>query len=96
MTFFVDPGERAYVNRISFFGNDKTRDDVLRREMRQFEGAPASQASIDQSKRRLEQLGFFSTVKVDTPRVAGTSDLVDVNYTVEEQPSGSIGANVGY
>lgn len=96
MTFFVDPGERAYVNRISFIGNGKTRDDVLRREMRQFEGAPASQAAIDQSKRRLEQLGFFSTVKVDMPRVPGRNDEVDLVYTVEEQPSGSIGANVGY
>lgn len=96
ITFFVDAGDRAYVNRINFTGNNKTRDDVLRREMRQFEGAPASQAAIEQSKRRLEQLGFFSTVKSDTVRVPGASDLVDVNYTVEEQPSGSIGANIGY
>lgn len=96
ITFFVDAGDRAYVNRINFTGNNKTRDDVLRREMRQFEGAPASQAAIEQSKRRLEQLGFFSTVKSDTARVPGASDLVDVNYTVEEQPSGSIGANIGY
>jgi outer membrane protein insertion porin family len=96
MTFFIDPGERAYVNRINFVGNNKTRDDVLRREMRQFEGAPASQAAIDQSKQRLERLGFFSTVKVDMPRVAGSNDLIDLAYTVEEQPSGSIGANVGY
>lgn len=96
MTFFVDPGERAYVNRISFTGNAKTADQVLRREMRQFEGAPASQSAIDQSRRRLEQLGFFSTVKPETTRVPGSADLVDVEYTVEEQPSGSIGANIGY
>ncbi|MFZ5755873.1 MAG: outer membrane protein assembly factor BamA [Pseudomonadota bacterium] len=96
MTFFVEPGDRMYVNRVTFTGNSKTRDDVLRREMRQFEGAPASQAAVDQSKRRLEQLGFFSTVKSTTPRVPGTSDRIDVNYEVEEQPSGSIGANVGY
>jgi outer membrane protein insertion porin family len=96
LTFFVEPGDRAYVNRITFSGNNKTRDDVLRREMRQFEGAPASQAAIDLGKRRLEQLGFFSTVKADTPRVPGENDRIDVNYTVEEQPSGSIGANVGY
>lgn len=96
MIFFVDPGDRVYVNRITFSGNTKTRDEVLRREMRQFEGAPASQAAIDQSKRRLEQLGFFGSVKSDTPRVPGSSDQVDLNFTVEEQPSGSIGANVGY
>ncbi|MFZ5722577.1 MAG: outer membrane protein assembly factor BamA [Pseudomonadota bacterium] len=96
MTFFVEPGDRMYVNRITFAGNDKTRDDVLRREMRQFEGAPASQAAIEQSKRRLEQLGFFSTVKSSTTRVPGSGDRIDVNYEVEEQPSGSIGANVGY
>lgn len=96
MTFFVDAGERAYVNRITFSGNGKTRDEVLRREMRQFEGAPASQAAIEQSRRRLEQLGFFSTVKSDTPRVPGSTDQIDVNFMVEEQPSGSIGANIGY
>lgn len=96
MTFFIEPGERAYVNRIDFTGNHKTRDDVLRREMRQFEGAPASQAAIDQSKRRLEQLGFFSTVKATTTKVPGVDDQVDVLFAVEEQPSGSIGANIGY
>lgn len=96
MTFFVEPGDRMYVNRINFTGNNKTRDDVLRREMRQFEGSPASQAAIDQSKRRLEQLGFFGKVKASTARVPGSSDKVDINFEVEEQPSGSIGANVGY
>lgn len=96
LTFLVEAGDRVYVNRITFTGNSKTRDDVLRREMRQFEGAPASQAAVEQSKRRLEQLGFFSTVKSTMPRVPGTDDRIDVNYEVEEQPSGSIGANVGY
>ncbi|MFP5440250.1 MAG: outer membrane protein assembly factor BamA [Gammaproteobacteria bacterium] len=96
MTFFVDAGDRMYVNRINFIGNNKTRDDVLRREMRQFEGGPASQAAVDQSKRRLEQLGYFGKVKSATARVPGSSDLIDINYTVEEQPSGSIGANIGY
>ncbi len=96
MTFFVEPGDRMYVNRIVFSGNTKTRDDVLRREMRQFEGAPASQTMVDLSKRRLEQLGFFGKVKSSIDRVPGSDDQVDVNYTVEEQPSGSIGANIGY
>lgn len=96
MKFFVDPGKRTYVRRISFKGNDKTADDVLRREMRQMESAPASSAAIEQSRVRLERLGFFKTAKVETPGVAGHDDLIDVEYTVEEQSSGSIGASIGY
>ena len=96
VTFFIDPGKRAYVRRIEFRGNTKTSDDVLRREMRQMEGGSASSARIEQSKVRLERLGFFKEVQVATNEVPGTADLVDVEYTVEEQPSGSIGASVGY
>lgn len=96
VTFYVDAGTRVYVRRINFFGNTKTRDEVLRREMRQMEGAWASGQLIENSKVRLERLGFFKGVTVETPRVAGEDDQVDVNYTVEEQPSGSIGASVGY
>ena len=96
VTFYVDPGTRMYVRRINFFGNQKTRDRVLRREMRQMEGAWASGQLIENSKVRLERLGYFKGVTVETPRVPGKDDEVDVNYTVEEQPSGSIGASVGY
>jgi len=96
VTFFVDPGKRAYVRRIDFRGNTRTADEVLRREMRQMEGGSASTADIEQSKVRLERLGFFKEVNVDTQEVPGSSDLVDVEYTVEEQPSGSIGASIGY
>lgn len=96
VTFYVDAGTRVYVRRINFFGNTKTRDEVLRREMRQMEGAWASGQQIENSKVRLERLGFFKGVTVETPRVPGEEDQVDVNYTVEEQPSGSIGASVGY
>lgn len=96
VTFYVDPGTRVYVRRVNFFGNEKTRDEVLRREMRQMEGAWASGQLIENSKVRLERLGFFKGVTVETPRVPGEDDQVDVNYTVEEQPSGSIGASVGY
>jgi outer membrane protein insertion porin family len=94
--FFVDPGKRTYVRRISFKGNLKTADDVLRREMRQMESAPASSAAIEQSRVRLERLGFFSRAMVETPEVAGHDDLIDVAYTVEEQSSGSIGASLGF
>ena len=94
--FVVDPGKRAYANRINFRGNTKTEDQVLRREMRQMEGGWASTYLIDQSKTRLERLGFFKEVNVETPAVAGVDDQVDVNYSVEEQSSGSITASVGF
>ncbi|PCJ30255.1 MAG: outer membrane protein assembly factor BamA [Moraxellaceae bacterium] len=96
LTFYVDPGKRVYVRRINFFGNTKTRDSVLRREMRQMEGAWANGRLIERSKSRLERLGFFKGVTIETPKVAGETDQVDVNYSVEEQPSGSIGASLGY
>ena len=96
MKFFVDPGKRTYVRRISFKGNLKTADDVLRREMRQMESAPASAAAIEQSRVRLERLGYFSKATVETPGVAGYDDLIDVDYTVQEQSSGSIGASIGF
>ena len=96
VTFFITPGDRAYVRRIEFRGNTKTADEVLRREMRQMEAASASTALIDHSKVRLERLGHFKTVEVDTREVPGTSDQVDIVYTVEEQPSGSIGASLGF
>lgn len=96
MKFFVDPGKRTYVRRISFKGNQKTADDVLRREMRQMESAPASSSKIEQSRIRLERLGYFSRATVDTPQVPGHDDLIDVEFEVEEQSSGSIGASFGF
>ncbi len=94
--FFVDAGKRAYVRRVTFAGNTITKDEVLRREMRQMEGGWASTAQIDLSKVRLERLGYFKTVNVETPEVPGTDDQVDVDFTVEEQPSSSISATLGY
>lgn len=96
VTFVVDPGKRAYVNRINFRGNTKTEDEVLRREMRQMEGGWASTYLIDQSKARLSASATSKEVNVETPAVPGTDDQVDVNYSVEEQPSGSITASVGF
>ena len=96
MKFFIDPGKRTYVRRITFAGNELTSDEVLRREMRQMESAPASQAMIDQSRVRLERLGYFSKAEVETLPVPGTDDLIDVAFTVEEQSSGSISGSVGY
>ena len=94
--FFVNAGKRAYVRRISFAGNALTQDEVMRREMRQMESGWASTAQIDLSKVRLERLGYFKGVDVETPQVPGTDDQIDVNFSVEEQPSGSISATVGY
>lgn len=96
LKFYVDPAKRTYVRRVEFRGNTKTVDEVLRREMRQMESAPANGDKIEQSRVRLDRLGYFKEVKADTPQVPGQDDLVDVQYTVEEQPSGSIGASVGF
>ena len=94
--FFIDPGKRTYVNRINFEGNLRTADEVLRREMRQMEGAPASSASIEQSRVRLERLGYFKQAAIDTQEVPGSDDLINLLYSVEEQSSGSIGASMGF
>ncbi len=96
VTFFVVPGNRTYVNRISFNGNTRTIDEVLRQQMRQMEGAPASANAIEQSKVRLERLGYFSSVEYETSEVGGVTDQVDVDFSVEEQLSGSINFSVGY
>ncbi|MEL0005886.1 MAG: outer membrane protein assembly factor BamA [Luminiphilus sp.] len=96
MKFFIDPGKRTYVRRINFAGNMTTMDDVLRREMRQMESAPASSAAIEQSRIRLERLGFFKTAQVETKEVPGSDDLIDVDFSVEEQSFGSIGGSLGY
>ena len=90
LTFFIDPGERVYVRRVNFRGNAKTRDEVLRREMRQIESGVISTEAIERSKVRLERLGFFESVDVETPAVPGAPDQVDVDFTVVEGPSGNL------
>lgn len=95
-TFFIDPGQRVYVRRVTFAGNLHTRDEVLRREMRQFEGAWFAADKIQRSVARLRRLGFFDEVTVDTPAVAGTPDQVDINVTVKERETGSLMAGIGY
>ncbi|MFT4197091.1 MAG: outer membrane protein assembly factor BamA [Pseudoxanthomonas sp.] len=92
----VVPGPRVMVRRIEFKGNSRTADEVLRREMRQFENSWYSQAAIDRSKIRLQRLGFFETVDVETPVVPGTTDQVDVIYNVKETTSGSFTFGLGY
>ncbi len=92
----VVPGPRVNVRRIVFKGNTRTSDEVLRREMRQFENAWFSQAAIDRSKIRLQRLGYFETVEVETPAVAGSNDQVDVVFNVKETNSGSFVFGLGY
>lgn len=94
--FFIDPVRPVYVRRINFTGNNKTADEVLRREMRQMEGALASNQKIELSRTRLMRTGFFKTVQIDTKPVPNTPDQIDVNISVEEQPSGSSTIAAGY
>jgi len=96
LTFFIDPGKRVYVRRVTFGGNVKTHDEVLRREMRQLEGGWYSTAKLERSKTRLIRTGFFEDVNVETPLVPGRTDMVDVVINVTERASGSIQASVGY
>jgi outer membrane protein insertion porin family len=96
INYFVDPGKRVYVRQITFVGNSGTKDEVLRREMRQFEGGWFSQAAIDRSKIRLQRLTYFESVNIETPAVPGTDDQIDVVVTVEERAAGSFSVGLGY
>ena len=95
-TFFVDPGQRVYVRRVNFTGNLATNDEVLRREMRQFEGAWFSTSKVQRSRARLQRLGFFEEVNVETPPVSGSPDQVDINISVKERMVNNFLFGVGY
>jgi len=96
LTIFVDPGRRVYVRRVNIAGNKKTDDEVIRRELRQFESDSLSTAKIATSQSRLNRTGFFEDVSVETPAVPGTVDQVDVNVNVKERATGSLSFGVGY
>lgn len=96
LNFYVDPGKRVYIRRVVFVGNATSKDEVMRREMRQFEGAWFSQAAIDRSKTRLQRQPYFDSVEIETPPVTGTDDQVDVIVTVDERPAGSFSVGLGY
>jgi outer membrane protein insertion porin family len=96
VNFFVDPGKRVYIRRIQFVGNGKTKDEVLRREMRQMEGAWFSQSAIDRSRVRMQRLTYFEQVEIETPAVPGTDDQVDIIVSVMERPAGSFTVGLGY
>ncbi|WP_109341086.1 outer membrane protein assembly factor BamA [Saliniradius amylolyticus] len=96
LTMSVDPGKRIYVRRINFTGNEVTADEVLRREVRQMEGAALSNQALEASKSRLSRLTYMEEVEFETVRLAGEDDQVDVEFSVKEQPSGSFNAGIGY
>lgn len=89
-TFFVDPGHRVYVRRINLTGNTRTRDEVLRREMRQLESAWYGADKIARSKERLDRTQYFEDVNIETPAVPGTTDQVDLDINVKEKSTGSV------
>ena len=95
-TIFVDPGKRVYVRRINISGNTKTRDEVIRRELRQYESSWYDGEKIRLSRDRVDRLGYFGEVGVETPEVPGTTDQVDLNLAVTEKPTGNIMLGVGY
>jgi len=96
LNYYVDPGKRVYIRRVTFVGNDSSKDEVMRREMRQFEGAWFSQAAIDRSKIRMQRLTYFESVEVETPPVPGTDDQVDVIVNIEERAAGSFSIGLGF
>jgi outer membrane protein insertion porin family len=95
-TFFVDPGRRVYVRRINITGNHRTRDEVVRREMRQLEGGWYSSEKVNLSRGRIDRLGYFTDVTVETPSVTGSTDQIDVNINVVEKPTGNLLIGAGY
>ena len=95
-TLLVDPGRRVYVRRINIIGNNRTRDEVIRRELRQLEGAYYDNQKIQRSKRRLDLTQFFSEVDMETEPVTGTTDQVDVNVRVKERSTGSLLFGIGF
>ena len=96
LTISVDPGKRVYVRRINMMGNSTTKDEVLRRELRQMEGAWLSNDSLELSKQRIQRLPYIESVEFETAPVAGEDDLIDIGFTVKEQPSGSFNAGISY
>lgn len=96
LTFVVTPGKQVYVRRIIFTGQYKTRDEVLRREMRQLEASLFSPALVNRSRIRLQRLPFMQSVNIRTLRVPGSEDQLDLEVTVQEGPSGSFAAGLGY
>src|SRR5450830_61327 len=95
-TIMVDPGKRVYVRHINIAGNTKTRDEVIRREFRQFEDSWYDGEKIKLSRDRVDRLGYFKEVTIETPEVPNSTDQIDVNMKVEEKPTGNIMVGAGF
>jgi outer membrane protein insertion porin family len=95
-TFYIDAGRRVYVRKVNISGNARTRDEVIRREVRQIEDAWYDSTRIDRSKVRITRLQYFEDVNIETPSVAGSPDQVDLNITVTEKSTGNLLVGVGY
>jgi outer membrane protein insertion porin family len=95
-TIFIDPGKRVYIHRVNITGNSTTRDEVIRREMRTFEDSWYDGQKIKLSRDRVDRLGYFSEVNIETPEVPGSTDQVDVNMSVTEKPTGNISLGAGF
>ena len=95
LTFFIDPGKRVYVRRINISGNQYSRDEVFRRELRQMEGGWYSQVGVEGSRRRIQRLAFVEQVEIETVRVPGQDDVVDLDIVVSERLAGSFSIGAG-
>ncbi len=95
-SLFIDPGRRVYVRKVTISGNSDTRDEVVRRELRQLEGSWYSTTKLSRSKQRIDMLGFFSEVSIDTKPVKGTPDQIELDVKVAERATGSVNLGIGY
>ena len=96
LTFFIDPGKRAYVRRINFTGHKTTRDEVYRRELRQMESGWYSQANVEASRRRIQRLTYVESVEIETQRIPGVDDFVDLDIAIVERLAGSFNVGAGF
>ncbi|MGH1537018.1 MAG: outer membrane protein assembly factor BamA [Gammaproteobacteria bacterium] len=96
LTFFIDPGKRVYVRRINFTGHKTTRDEVYRRELRQMESAWYSQKNVEASRRRIQRLGYVESVEIETQRIPGVDDFVDLDIAIAERLAGSFNIGAGF
>ncbi len=95
-TIYIDPGRRVYVRQINVTGNNRSRDEVIRRELRQMEASWYDGDKINKSRTRVDRLGYFEDVTVETPAVPATTDQVDVNVNVKEKPTGNVMIGAGF
>ncbi len=96
LTFFIDPGKRVYVRRINFTGHKTTRDEVYRRELRQMESGWYSQENVEASRRRIQRLSYVESVEIETQRIPGVDDFVDLDVAIEERLAGSFNVGAGF